>query len=155
MKCTPSRVHYNICKFKFFVVNKPYGKKPVIKQPEYFTDHWRTICLLNSERLREGWPPLSVETEANGDSWSTYGRCHSFCSLVGSLGSLCPYKRFRTCLGCLVSPVQNIIFLTERFFTLLVPIAQQPGQAVVFGRLSLCLFHWTSTSILTKVLMIK
>ncbi len=37
----------------------------------------------------------------------------------------------------LVSPVQNIIYLTAHFFTLVVPIAQQPGQAVVLGRLSL------------------
>ncbi len=48
-------------------------------------------------------------------------------------------------LAVLVSPVQNIIFLTAHFFTLLVPIAQQPAQAVVLGRLSLCfwaeLFH--------------
>jgi hypothetical protein len=41
--------------------------------------------------------------------------------------------------AALVSPVQNIIFLPARFFTLLVPIAQQPGQAVVLGRLSQCL----------------
>ncbi len=44
---------------------------------------------------------------------------------------------FCPALAALVSPVQNIIFLTIHFFTLLVPIAQQPGQAVVLGRLSL------------------
>ncbi len=37
----------------------------------------------------------------------------------------------------LVSPVQNIIFLTAHFFTLSVPFAEQPGQAGVLGRLSL------------------
>ncbi len=42
-------------------------------------------------------------------------------------------------LASLVSPVQNIIFLPVLFFTLLVPIAQQPGQAGVLGRLSLYL----------------
>jgi hypothetical protein len=36
-------------------------------------------------------------------------------------------------LAQLVSTVQNIIFLTSHFFLLLVP-----GQAVVLGRLSLC-----------------
>jgi hypothetical protein len=46
---------------------------------------------------------------------------------------------FYFALAALVRPVQNIIFLGEHFFTLLVPIAQQPGQAVVLGRLSLCL----------------
>jgi hypothetical protein len=30
-------------------------------------------------------------------------------------------------------PVQNIIFLAAHFFTLLVSIPQQPGQAVVLG----------------------
>jgi hypothetical protein len=34
---------------------------------------------------------------------------------------LCP------ALAALVSPVQNIIFLTAHFLTLLVPIAQKPG----------------------------
>jgi hypothetical protein len=33
---------------------------------------------------REGWPLLTVETEANGNSWRTHGRGPS---LVGSLGS--------------------------------------------------------------------
>jgi hypothetical protein len=46
---------------------------------------------------------------------------------------------FYPALAALVSPVQNIIFLTIHFFTLLVPIAQQPGQAGVLGRLSLYL----------------
>jgi hypothetical protein len=40
-------------------------------------------------------------------------------------------------LDAQVSPVQNIIFLATHFFTLLVPIAQQPGHAVVLCRLSL------------------
>ncbi len=44
---------------------------------------------------------------------------------------------FCSALAALVSPEQNIIFLTAHFFTSLVPIAQQPGQAVVLGRLSL------------------
>ncbi len=44
---------------------------------------------------------------------------------------------FCPALAALVSPVKNIIFLTVHFFTLLVPIAQQPGQAGVLGRLSL------------------
>jgi hypothetical protein len=43
-------------------------------------------------------------------------------------------------LAALVSPVQNIIFLGTYFLILLVPSAQQPGQAGVLGRLSLCLW---------------
>jgi hypothetical protein len=46
---------------------------------------------------------------------------------------------FFPAFAALVSPVQNIIFLIAHFFTLFVPIAQQPGQAVVLGRLSQCL----------------
>jgi hypothetical protein len=36
---------------------------------------------------------------------------------------------FCPALAALVSPVQNIIFLTPHFFTIFVPITQQPGQA--------------------------
>jgi hypothetical protein len=62
-------------------------------------------------------------------------------SLVGSLGRRCAGTiAFYPALAALVSPAQNIIFLAAHFFTLLVSIAQQPGQAVVLGRLSLGLF---------------
>jgi hypothetical protein len=40
---------------------------------------------------RDEWPLLTFETEANGDSRSTYERGPS---LVGSLGSMCRYKIF-------------------------------------------------------------
>ncbi len=43
---------------------------------------------------KEGWPLMTIETEANGDLWFTYERGPS---LVGSLGR---YKRFLSCLGC-------------------------------------------------------
>jgi hypothetical protein len=81
---------------------------------------------------------LTVETGVNalnGNSKSTNERGPS---LVGSLGSSCRYKR----LGCSVSPVQIIYFLTVHYFDLCVPIpiAQQPGHAVVQGRLSLNVF---------------
>jgi hypothetical protein len=45
------------------------------------------------------------------------------------------------CLGCSSQPsTKYIIFRTAHFFTLLVPNAQQAGQSVVLGRLSLCLW---------------
>jgi hypothetical protein len=54
-------------------------------------------------------------------------------SLVGSL--TCHVDTFNVCPAlAFLSPVQNIIFLSVHFFTLLV---QQPGQAGVLGRLSL------------------
>ncbi len=46
-------------------------------------------------------------------------------------------RDFCPALAALVSPEQNIIFLAAHFFTLGVPIAQQPRKAVVLGRLSL------------------
>jgi hypothetical protein len=46
---------------------------------------------------------------------------------------------FCPALAASINPAQNIIFLTENFFTFLVPTAQQPGQAVVQGRLSLAM----------------
>jgi hypothetical protein len=46
-------------------------------------------------------------------------------------------KDFYPALSALVRSVQNICFLAAHFFTLCVPIAHQPGQAVVLGRLSL------------------
>ncbi len=91
----------------------------------------------SDQRDKTEMVPANYETEANGDSWSTYQRGPS---LVGSLRSSCRYYRFFcSALAALVSPVQNIIFLTAHFFTSLVPIVQQPRQAVVLGCLSLCL----------------
>ncbi len=86
-----------------------------------------------SRETREGWPLVTVEldTEANGDSWSIYERVPS---LVGSLGTWSHRAGtigFGPALAALVSSGQNIVFLTARFFTLLVPIPQQSGQAVV------------------------
>ncbi len=52
-------------------------------------------------------------------------------SLVGSLDLSCRYNRFLSCLGCSSQPSTKY-FLPHHtlFFTLLVPIAQHPGQAV-------------------------
>jgi hypothetical protein len=46
-------------------------------------------------------------------------------------------KDFSSALAHLVSQVQNIYFLTVHYFNSFVPIAQQAGQAVVLGCLSL------------------
>ncbi len=52
---------------------------------------------VSSERPEKGWwPLLTVQSEANGDSWSTNEKGPS---LVGSLGLLCRYKKFMSCLG--------------------------------------------------------
>jgi hypothetical protein len=44
---------------------------------------------------------------------------------------------FYPAFAAVVKPVQNILFLTVHYFKFCVPIAQQPGQTVVQGRLSL------------------
>jgi hypothetical protein len=72
----------------------------------------------------EGWPLLTVETEANWDSWSTLHMKEVLPWLVHWA------RRVRTidfypALDALVSLVRNIILLTGHFFTCLVPIAQQ------------------------------
>jgi hypothetical protein len=55
----------------------------------------------------------------------------------------CAGKRyFCPALAALIGPVQNIFYLTVSYFTLFVPIAQQAGQAVVQGRLSLNMCLW-------------
>ncbi len=87
-----------------------------------------------TRETREGWTLLTVETEVNGYflglvRWSRGDGTIDFCPALAGL----------------VSPVQNIIFLTVHFFTLLVPIAQQPGQAGVLGRLSLCICQQHTT----------
>ncbi len=69
---------------------------------------------------RGGWLLMTIETEANVDSWSTF---QSGPSLVGSFSLSADTIDFCPALAALVSPVQNIIFLTTHFFTLLVPCA--------------------------------
>ncbi len=70
----------------------------------------------------------------NWDSKSTSERRPS---LVGLLGLSCLYTRLYHALAALVSPVQNIFFLTVHYFNLYAHIAKQLGQSVVQGHLSL------------------
>jgi hypothetical protein len=51
-------------------------------------------------------------------------------------------RDFCPALAALVGPVQNIFFLTVHYFHSFVPIAQQAGQAVGLGRLSLSTRLW-------------
>ncbi len=88
---------------------------------------------------REGWPLLTVETEANGDSTSTYERGPF---LVGSLGWLCQYKRFLSCLGCSSRPSTKYFFLIVHCFTSFFHLVQQAGQASVPRCLSLNMCLW-------------
>jgi hypothetical protein len=82
-----------------------------------YTLYRRWIIITRETRV--GWSLLTVETEANGDSWSTY-----------------------RALAALVCPVQHIFFLIAHFFTICNSPhrPQQPMQAVVLGRLSLSLY---------------
>jgi hypothetical protein len=52
-------------------------------------------------------------------------------------------RDFRSALAALVGQLQNIFFLTVHYFDSFVPIAQQPGQAAVLGRLSFSTCLWS------------
>jgi hypothetical protein len=49
---------------------------------------------------------------------------------------------FCPALAALVGTVQNIFFFTVHYYSSLVPIAQQAGQAAVLGHLSLSMCLW-------------
>ncbi len=89
---------------------------------------------IRNRETREGWPLLTVETEANRDSKSTNERGPS---LVVRLSLHASTKGFSPSVAALFSPIQNILFFTVHYFNSFVRIAQQAGQAVVQGRLSL------------------
>jgi hypothetical protein len=92
-----------------------------------FLHHLVLIC----RETKKGWPLLTDETEATGDFLSTN---EGGTSLVGSLGCRAGTTDFYSAFDALFSLVQNIF---SYYFNLCVPIAQQPGHAVVQGRLSL------------------
>ncbi len=97
-------------------------------------------CGWQEERTKEGCPGVTAETEAIGDSRSTYERGPS---LVGSLGSSCRYKRFLSYLGGFSRhSTKYSILLTVHYFTSFVRIVQQAGQTVVPRRLSLNMYLW-------------
>jgi hypothetical protein len=99
-----------------------------------------------SRETREEWPLLTLEAEVNGDSKSTNERG----SFLGWFVRACRAgtKDFCSALVALVGPAQNIFFLTVHYFNSFGPIAQQPGQAVVLGRLSLsmCLLEFPTAN---------
>jgi hypothetical protein len=77
-----------------------------------------------TRETREGWPLLTIESEANGDLWSANERGPS---LAGRLGSSCWYKRFYPALAALVSTVKNI-FPQRTLFHLMCPLGRQSCQ---------------------------
>jgi hypothetical protein len=82
-----------------------------------------------------------VENEANRDSTSTNGRGSSLLGLfVNCWVHHAVTRDFCPAFSALVGPVQNIFILTVHCFNPFVLIAQQAGQAVVQGRLSLNVF---------------
>jgi hypothetical protein len=66
------------------------------------------------ERLERGWPLLTVETEANGDSRST----HEMDPFLGWFAGLVVaiYKRFLSCLGCSSWPSTKYVFPRHTLF---------------------------------------
>jgi hypothetical protein len=62
------------------------------------------IFLVVVRETREGWPLLTIETEANGDSKSTNVNVGSLAGHAGT-SDFCPAP-----LAALVGPVENIYF---------------------------------------------
>jgi hypothetical protein len=118
------------------------GKKKIIKFQLAISHSDGEIFDGNRETV-ESWPLLTVEIESNGDSKSTNERGPS---LVSSLGLSCRYKGFLSRIGSSNQP-------STQYFNPFVSIAQQAGQAVVLGRLSLSMCLWVG--ILTQVFSIN
>ncbi len=95
------------------------------------------FSVVQTRETREGWPLLTVEIEVYGDSKSTNERLVRWDCHTGTRD--CCFL----CLGCSTVPVQNIFFLTVHYFNSFFPIAQQAGQAVVLGHLSLSMCLWS------------
>jgi hypothetical protein len=75
------------------------------------------LCVEIDRETRVGWPLLTVETEANGDSWSTYERVRWCVGLNHRAGT----RDVWTALAAL-GPVQNIFYLLHAtVFTLFCP----------------------------------
>ncbi len=81
---------------------------------------------------REGWPLLTVETEANGDSKSTNVRVHPW---LVHWALRADTLDFLYCLSCSGQPITNIS--STYTISIRIPIVQQLGQAAVQGRLPL------------------
>ncbi len=95
------------------------------------------MCIVDERRLYLLITPTEIiePRPERPDSKSTNERG---ISLVGSLGSSCRYKR----LFALVSPVQNILFLTVHYINLCGPHRPATWAAVVQGRLYLNACPW-------------
>jgi hypothetical protein len=84
-------------------------------------------CAAGAQRdYREGWPLITVETEANRDSKSTNVRCPSF------LGWFIELFFFWPAMAALVDPVKIIFFPYRTFFQFICPHrpASWPGSRV-------------------------
>ncbi len=101
-----------------------------------------TVELAPQQRDQRGVAPADCgETEANGDSRSTYERVLPW--LVRCMGSSCRYKRFLSCPGCSSRPNTNYFFLYPTVFHSICPNRpQQVGQAVVPHHLSINKCLW-------------
>jgi hypothetical protein len=98
-----------------------WGRKIEIKsQPSFLTSYPPSSGKVFHQETRERRTLLTVtvETEANGDSKSTYARGPSF---VGSLGSSCRYKKFLSCLVRSSPPCTKYFFPHRTLFHFFCP----------------------------------
>jgi hypothetical protein len=86
-----------------------------------------------SRKTREKWPLLTVETEVNGDSKRV--QIEGVLPWLAGWACRAGTRDFLSCLGCSRRLSTKYFFLTVHYFISFVPIAHQPGQAVVLGHL--------------------
>ncbi len=111
--------------FTTFFIHFSWKRGKTYRNPVYVFLGQKAACLFVADvvdskaiprETREGWPLLTVETEAIGD----FNEYKKGPSLVGSLGSSCRYKICLSCIGC-SGPVQNTFFPRHTLFHFISP----------------------------------
>ncbi len=112
-----------------------------------------SVVSTRESTTREGWTLLTVETQANGDSRSTYERSPS---LFGSLGSSCRYKTIFV-LSWLLQSAQYKICVSLPY-TISLHLSSSPSkpgrQSCRVACLLICVSGFYDTTVLynTKIL---
>ncbi len=96
--------------------------------------HTFSLAKVFYRETREGWPLL---TYWNWGEWGLKEYKWKGSFLGWFFGLILPTRDLCSALAALVSPAQNIFFLTVHYFNSFLPIAQQARQAPALGRLSL------------------
>ncbi len=105
-----------------------------------------------ARETREGWPLLTVETEANGDSWSTNDRDPSF--WLVRWAHLCRYNRFLSSLGCSSRPsTKYFLKFIFPYLSATFAVFGHPtflSQVILFCTVSLVFLPWKCRPLFTS-----